>query len=485
MLDQSFSPNNLRIILDLENRKGVYIENKSFFENDYFLKSRKVSEEIKSLNEKIKRELGKEPSDEDLLNKLENEKDILKKKRDDVLYEILNKINKNIDNDKFTLKLELGEIKFKSQLYKFSNTAENFFASKQIQRNILKTFKVKQQNRRAILSQLILHLEDKFPKVIIRTDIKSFYESIPHNDLLTKIDNNNLLSFQTKYHIKHTLNQYWKLVESQFPNKSLRKGIPRGIGFSAYLAELYLKKIDDLIKTSDNVIFYKRYVDDIIIIYSPSDKFENKSIDQYKKKVSKIFENTTKLRLHPNKTKCFDLKNKTKIGRTYKLDYLGYQFIFGWKKNKEDGVILKRKLEIKMSEKKLNRYSDKIKMAFLDYRQGLIKYNGKETQIRKLLISRIKYLSTNSRLNSRKQNVLIGIYFSNEFLTEPFSDLTYLDTLLRNEINKLPTLRDKDKKLVKKLKTFNFSKSFKQKKFSKFNNAQFENDKLLKIWKYL
>ena len=37
MLDQSFSYENFRILLDVENRKGRYLEDKMFFESDMLL----------------------------------------------------------------------------------------------------------------------------------------------------------------------------------------------------------------------------------------------------------------------------------------------------------------------------------------------------------------------------------------------------------------------------------------------------------------
>lgn len=89
-----------------------------------------------------------------------------------MLDEIADGINNHVIN------LDLGEV-YGKQSYKFENNAQNFFISKKIQDNINKTYHVKQASRYAILSELINHLEDNFPKYVIRTDIKNFYESIP------------------------------------------------------------------------------------------------------------------------------------------------------------------------------------------------------------------------------------------------------------------------------------------------------------------
>ena len=49
-------------------------------------------------------------------------------------------------------------------------------------------------------------------------------------------------------------------------------GVPRGFGVSAYLSELYMREIDNEIKALPDVIYYARYVDDIVIIFSPKTK---------------------------------------------------------------------------------------------------------------------------------------------------------------------------------------------------------------------
>ena len=53
--------------------------------------------------------------------------------------------------------------------------------------NIKRIYKEEQANRRLIISQLKVLLEESCPKWIIRSDIKSFYESINHNRILSKL----------------------------------------------------------------------------------------------------------------------------------------------------------------------------------------------------------------------------------------------------------------------------------------------------------
>jgi hypothetical protein len=142
------------------------------------------------------------------------------------------------------------------------NDPAAYFVSKQLQYNIKKTCKVRQSNYYNIVNQLKNILFTTFPKYVIKTDIKSFYETINTSKLISKIKEDTPLSIFSKKIITNVLHQYRKISKSD-------KGIPRGIRISVYLAEIYMQDFDEYIKFMDNVIFYSRYVDDIIIVFVP------------------------------------------------------------------------------------------------------------------------------------------------------------------------------------------------------------------------
>ena len=144
-----------------------------------------------------------------------------------MLDEIADGINNHVIN------LDLGEV-YGKQSYKFENNAQNFFISKKIQDNINKTYHVKQASRYAILSELINHLEDNFPKYVIRTDIKTFMNQFLKK-ILDKINNDYLLSIKQKF-IQQIFTSYNTLTGQTNPETA--KGVPRGVGISAYLSEL-------------------------------------------------------------------------------------------------------------------------------------------------------------------------------------------------------------------------------------------------------
>lgn len=500
MLDQSFSYENFRIILDVENRKGRYLEDKKLFKSDIFEKSRQVTEEIISINKLINDEYKllkkiniKTPQNFQKYDQLLQQKEKLKEDREQIRLQILSSLSEKTNNDEYKIRIKKGQVKFGSQLYVPEDNPEHFFILKQLQRNIYKTFKVKQANRKNIISQLRILFDDGFPKIILRTDIKNFYETIPHKKLLSKIEQNSLLSHPSKRIIKDILNQYWRMLIEDGIKKETdeRVGIPRGIGISAYLSELYMRDFDRKIYSTNNVNYFARYVDDIIIVITPKICNENISASKYISEIKSILLKTCGLNLNLDKTFTIDLrkeKKERKISKKYNLTYLGYKFIIGYEKKNglKDGKtkewIEKLPLKISMSENKLERYKNKIITAFEDYSSEKIKYIGRESKVNRMLLLRMKFLTNNFQLFRRKKNVFVGIYFSNEFLNSN-EELRILDKLLKEEITKI--VSPLNIKLVAKLNQLSFEKGFGEKRFLNFNFKSFQNDKVLGIWKKL
>lgn len=496
MLDQSFSYENFRILLDVENRKGRYLEEKVFFDSDIFKKSREISDLIIDKNKEIREESytvksiqKTEDTDFKLLDKLKKEKEQLKKNRETLLEEILIEVAGKTDVEDYELKIKKGQIKWGCQLYEIEHNPENYFVTKQLQRNIYKTFKVKQASRKVIIDQLRLSLDDGFPKIIVRTDITKFYESIPHKKILEKIEENSLLSFPSKKMIRRVLNQYWEILIADGIKSSTdeRVGIPRGIGFSAYLSELYLRSFDNKIKSLPNVTYFSRYVDDIIIIIIPKHRKEIKSVLSYKNEIKKILLSTTSLKINTSKTQVIDLTTENKERKksiTYSLTYLGYKFKMSYsKKTENNGIMSKDKLPVYMSEVKLQRFKTKIDLSFVDYDKLITKYSTEKNPTERMLLKRIKFLTNNHQLFRRKSNVFIGVYFSNEFLSMPYLDLIELDIHLKDRISTLPATTNI--KLLEKLNNLSFESGFKTKSIVRFNADSFKDGKMIQIWKNL
>lgn len=464
MLNQSFSFENLKTIHEIENRKGNYYKN--FYSDIYHVTTTLLTEKRKE----FKIEKNKSVRDETIYSALLEEKKVLEELKDNYLETDLNRFSDAINKKDFNFKLTpfIPETGSKT-IYTTSKEAVSFFAMKQLQYNIFRTFKVKQANRYQIVKQVKLLLQDSFPKFIIRTDIREFYESVPQYELLKLIENNSLLSPKSISLIKNLLYNYNLLTDQLKINEKLRKGIPRGVGISPFLAELYMRKIDEEIKSIESVTFYGRYVDDIIIFFTPKSK---RTLDSYLNHIKKIIEDKG-LKIKDgsiageiSKTQPIDLlNNKT---TTEDINFLGYKF-----------QIINSKLnEVKLSDNKKGKYKERIEKSIDMY---LKEYSHNRKDARRLLIHRFNYLTKNSRLHHPKKGV-IGIYYSNSLIDNDCNCLKDLDMMINDVVDlKLPTLHFPT--LNKRLKKFSFKKGFIEKSFYHIN-AKKKNIPELRSQKY-
>jgi hypothetical protein len=446
MLDQSFSSKSFQEIFDKENRKGINVEEK--YKDDFVDSLAKVGE-LKNLRKQIQQE-----RDFDRKKILYADKKRLKKERDTIVTEVLDEVTDGINNH--IINLVLGG-NYGGQSYMFEHNIQNFFISKKIQDNINRTYNVKQSSRYAILSELLNLLVDNFPKYVIRTDIKSFYESIPQKKLLDKINNDYLLSIKTKKFISQIFTSYNNLTGQTNPETA--KGVPRGVGISAYLSELFMRSIDNKIRELDDLVYYARYVDDIIAIFIPkSNNIDSTQLTDYKTKLTDLITNEG-LVLNVKKTNEYNLldglgfirfEDNSRNFKPQTINYLGYEI----------GSIKKGrffKLSTRLSDNKINKYFNKIKLSFQHFEKKK-KHNRKNAF--KLLSARINYLTSNTKLRNNKDKVFVGIYYSNPFLSSDVS-LEKLQTRLKWSIDRAGFTTDEKQIILK----YSFVDGFKKKTF--------------------
>lgn len=429
MNNQEYSIKHLQLIFDQENRKGKNIE---FKFKSIFDKSLQLLESLKERKLELK-----SCEDSDKKEKIKNEIQDIKEKRKNEITTCLIKLSSKIA--KYSFQIKQGKKIKGNYTYRLDDSAEAYFISKIIQSNIKKAYKISLLGRHQIISCVRNILEDEFPKIVVRTDIESFYESIPHQGLFLLIENDNKLSLRTKKYIINVIEQFATLANCD-------KGIPRGIGFSAYLAEIYLISIDNEIKSLPDIIYYARYVDDIIVVFSPermslelsyyqdlivkkiADK--NLNINANKTHTYNLFENTNELQL----VRCENLNevNHQNIVYDNALTFLGYRFGYITVENNKNANCL----VIDLSEDKEGKYKKRINDIFEAFKISR-SYNRKKQF--KLLESRVKYLSANSKLSTNKGNVFIGVYYSNPYLNNHFA-LTRIQEEFMIAINKCPLL---------------------------------------------
>jgi hypothetical protein len=102
----------------------------------------------------------------------------------------------------------------------------------------------------------------------VLTDIKKYYEFIKHDKLLailrTYVADQKVLDLVQQY-----IEAPWDRVKDEYKGTKRNIGIPQGPALSAFLANLYLMRIDELI--SSNSVDFVRYVDDLAILYEDNE----------------------------------------------------------------------------------------------------------------------------------------------------------------------------------------------------------------------
>ncbi|MFV8355954.1 antiviral reverse transcriptase Drt3a [Flavobacterium sp. XS1P32] len=456
MLDQSFSGANFNLIFLKENRKGNIKQrhlNQAYFD--------KHDEFNTVLNEKVVLKKTRTLSIEELDSYAEK-LEAINKAKEEIRNNLFSEYATIVNNEKTPFCFEIKYDK-QNKIYTTKKDGVHFFAIKQLQHNLNKTFKVIQADRNKIIKQTYNLISDGFPKVVIRTDIYKFYESISQNRLFEKLENNTLLSPLSKKLLKRLFYEFERIKDTSIMQP--KKGIPRGFGVSAFLSELYMRDIDNEIKSLPDVIYYARYVDDIIVIFSPKTKSQ---VLDYKAEITKII-NDEKLEINNNlggrkdKTQIINLMEKP-LMRNEKLTFLGYE------------IHVRKKLDtkIELSQEKIKRYIERIKSSIETYNKDS-KFNEKIA--RRILFDRLKFLTGNYHLNHNKKNIKSGVLYSNEMLELNkkkirFDSLYILKQRMYAEIKKInPPIKIGIEKnlLVEFIKNkFCFEKGFNEKHFYSF-----------------
>ena len=416
MLDQSFSARNFEIIYGIESRKGtINLESMPPYYQDVVksIKEARLSEcelraRMKSASscpeekERIRQELAE----------IKESLSELKRAKDRLLQKYLEELSQEVNarGFRFQLKcLDPGSAKVVFTLDAKSHAS--FFAMKQLQHNLRNTFKVCPANRRHILANVKVFLNSKIPVYIIRTDIDSFFESIPQDKLKDLVLQESLLSPKSRSFVKGILNEYERIKSEDASLASLPKGygVPRGVGISSYLSEIYLRGLDRELSSRREVLYYARYVDDIFIILSGLDS--HKTLEDYYKKITELCDERFGLKLKQpdasSKCQLIDLYSKDSVDRYF--SYLGYQLRLSRRGKK--GI----QCNFFMKKEKLTRIKDGIKKAILHF-DVLSKYNVKQAY--KDLVDSLDYLTGNVFLNGGKSGVKVGLYYSNDLLSE-------------------------------------------------------------------
>ena len=414
MLDQTFSAKNFLNVYAQENRMGrIPVETMGANFQKVIEKIKKVNSELQKLKS-LKKEKKTDGIKKEIDNLKKEQKDLKETKRK-VLFEEMQDLSSTVNSHAFRFKLEKIWIGDKMGFKINTKDHAQLFAMKQLQTNLQKTFKVKQANRHLIMTNIKLLLKTKRPFYIIRTDVSSFFESIPQEQFKHTIMDNTLLSYKSKVFVNAILKEYEaekaKLTGDESYGMKGGCGVPRGIGISSLLSEIYMRDLDSKIKKRSEVIFYVRYVDDIFMLLA--DLPQGKDIEMY---YGDLMENFKKkgLSLKPTSDakcslfNCFEQKDKT-----FEVSYLGYKLTITTKVSKS--VLKSADVTYSMSDNKKERIKNRIDNTFKHF-DTTNKHDLH--QARKDLVDSLKLITGNVKLHKSKSGIKTGLYYNSDLLDD-------------------------------------------------------------------
>jgi len=396
-VDQSFSTRNLRRIWDRQTRKGKELTRLFPTVAAAF----DVAREERRLLRRLRGDLALQPYDYAAVETLaENLMAIANAKLEFELMRASQKLIHEVETGTFRWGLVELVSKSPRRLFGIDSSPTSYFADKQLQRSIGSLIEPSRQSRQTIVYSLTRMLDNKLPKAVIKADVEKFYESINH-DLLLKMVHESTLTRTSQGLITLLLSEYAAITGRE-------EGIPMGVGISAKLAELYIGRIDHALSGSDGVMFYARYVDDIVYVHgleNQNPKNDDELLGMARRELDPL-----RLLLNQSKSEVFRSRN----GTFPEFELLGYKV----SRAKEMNVTLTDD-RVAALEKRLSRTFD----LWDDHDQTNTGRQG-------LLLNRLRFLTGNTRLSNNKRNAMVGIYFTNPHLTQ-LDVLDDLDVAMR------------------------------------------------------
>ena len=369
------------------------------------------------------------------------------------------KLSTSIRDSQFAWGLQPGPTIRSRPTYRIRRDADGYFAMKQLELNLKRVFRLEAPNRNQVVAQLVDALEGRLPRYVLQTDISSYYESIPHDPLVALVNTQSGLS-KTSTHLITSLLGEWATMTGR------RIGLPRGVGLSSYLAEAYARQIDDELTTNPRVHFYGRYVDDIVLI-ARSEADRHHVATDLLRRLSELG-----LELSAPKTRTIDpmpftgLPKKNPYALDRPIEFLGYSI----SKTMHGGEIA-----VDISTKTLARYRERLRLSFDRWAKTVGRSEGHNG----LLLDRVKFLTSNTKLANSKDRAVTGIYFNHTALSTGAPGLAELDADLTSLIGQHASTMPKA--LHKRLLRISFTQGFATRRFYNYSQAQLV--RIVAVWR--
>lgn len=441
--------------LDLYEARSEYNEKRK----EYHKKEKEAPEELPVLKELLK---------------------LKKKEIDDITDEIVEDIFDAVNNREARIRYSESLDDPTKPLFEVEDR-NSYFICKLIMKELNKVYKVRTFSRDSIISDLSMVLKDPCDKIIIRTDVKSFFESIPRDVLLDKIAQDGIICSKT---VKLLRRLDYDLKNGDRPYL----GVPRGLSFASVLSEIYLREVDRRINKIKGLYFYRRFVDDIVIV-AYNNNTENNSTELFNQ-INDFFDKK-KLALHKASDHDGKFYNASimygKEGEA-SFNYLGYRIYLD-----NSGLV-----SFSLSDDKFQRHVQSIDRIFSFYADhAFVKPKARQKgekcskcrhcqPLYKLYLC-LNFLTRNYKLSGKKTDVKSGIFFKHRQLTD-ISQLRELDKHLSDDVDKyiMPELIKCKKGLpqgfceniAKKIKAnYSFEKGFTERRMCRLSSSDIKSAK--------
>lgn len=417
-MDQSFSPKNLRRIWDLEARRGrdrlsLYPDVRRAYDL-----ARDARHRARAARKGALPYIGPPELAPDFVARAAH------RSADDLLEASMAATSellvRSVESGAFVWGLARGHVvSGKRQTYSIADTPEAFFADKHLQRVVGSTLLSRPRGRQPIVAGLIRTIDNNVPKIVVRADVKDFYDSIDHRRLRSHLDTT-VLSPSCRRLIDRLLTEMEALTGKA-------RGLPAGVGLSAKLAELYIAQADRALRDTRGTLYFARYVDDIVLVRGE----ERVGAIAPGAVVAEIEAQLQQLDLALNSAKTLhrELVNNS-LG---KIEFLGYEIEY----RSKNGTV------VRLTHDRYKTIRARIDRTFAAWDRANPANHGR----RRLLLDRLRFLTANTRLSHNKRNALVGIYFSNPHLTD-LRSLAALDSYLHHRASQSPLPPGLDQKIA-------------------------------------
>jgi hypothetical protein len=400
-----------------------------------------------------------DPAREPIRQEYREARQKLRQERDEALesalHQALTTFEKKLDKGTFSFALRPGPVVGTKQTYCIDPDLGIAFPAKQAAAAIKSAAFLDAANRNSIVRALKEALNKRYDHAIYKVDVKNFFESIPHSALTDRLARPSTLDGVSAQLARQLLSEYEAITGDAM-------GLPRGVGLSSQLAELYMSDFDSKVKMHPGVLFYARYVDDVVVVVE-----NHQALEAIQEVVAKELKNMG-LRINVEKTRVINADKKGDYGDSVEVEYLGYRFVRS-----------ENKLVTGLTNKRKGRRMNRLELAlecWLSTEPSVTNPNHGHDGI---LVDRLRYLAGNTKLLNSKSNVAIGLFHSNSALDESASELEELDALLESFLNA------HDSKMTdgvrKRLNNISFVKMFASRPFLRLRQKRIEQ--IVRIWK--